>query len=304
MAGKKDSSQEEFRKKVAAEKAAWEAAERRSLESAYVERPSCWRFISAAGWTAGVGGLLCACGGILGLTGNAVISSDWAAIMTVTGLASLTGGIFSMYLRPQWTRTLMELRALQERAGARIASTSMDRLAQNEADSERRMKELNDDFVRRLETMVVNGTSSTADRLHAFETRLDRIVRDWEGGDEYSREAYNFIGEIRGTLAKLDRSIGELGTRLEKLEKEGDSETAVKEEEKPVLRGYGLTVKLGTSIRKPQRVQPPEEKQSVSEEPVDSPTDDETDGENDENDTDVGEEYGTEEHDRNYQDYE
>ena len=50
MLRKTDSSQEEFRKKVEERKAALEESERRALESAYVERPSCWRFIGVVGW--------------------------------------------------------------------------------------------------------------------------------------------------------------------------------------------------------------------------------------------------------------
>lgn len=265
MLKKNDSSQEEFKKKVEAQKAAIEESERRSLESAYVERPSCWRFIGAVGWIAGIGGLLSVCGGILGLLGITSIASDWSVVMIISGLAALVGGIFDIYLRPQWTRTLMELRALQERAGARIASTSMDRLAQNEADNERRIQASNDDLVRRLETSIAASTQDTSNRLRGFEMRLDKIVRDWEGGDEYSREAYNFIGTLNGTLEKLNKKIDSLGARMEKLESgtpvstESDSgkKEEPKTEEKTGLSSYRLAQKLNTTLPKPVPVKVP-----------------------------------------------
>lgn len=265
MLRKTDSSQEEFRKKVEERKAALEESERRALESAYVERPSCWRFIGVVGWIAGIGGLLSVCGGILGLFGVTEIASDWSVVMLVTGLASLIGGVFDIYLRPQWTRTLMELRALQERAGARIASTSMDRLAQNEAESERRIKELNDDLVKRLETSIAASTQDTSKTLRGFELRLDKIVRDWEGGDEYSREAYNFIGTLNGTLEKMNRNIDALGARLAKLESvtpapsgiDGGKKEQDGREVKAGLRGYQLAQQLKTTLSKPRPVKAP-----------------------------------------------
>lgn len=287
---KLDTSQEEFRKKAEAERKAKSERERASLERAYVEKPLCWRIMAALGWIAGVGGLAVLMEGMLGLMGMSAGLSIGPAGFVIIGAASLAGGVFSLYLRPQWTKTLMEMRALQERAGARIASTDMDRLAQNEAVSEARLRESNDKFVAQIQGLIQAGSQDTANRITLLEKRMEKIVQD----DEYSRASYNFLAELGGRLTNISGRIEKMekimngggpaqtdaSEKAESAKREPDPKTLVKERVRSKVNVFGTGI-----VVKPRNVTPAVREEQDEDSIPDPATDDyspaETDAEED-----------------------
>lgn len=81
----------------------------------YIEKPSCWRLFGFLGWATGLGGLLLVVVGGLSIyrPDISITLDNW--ILLLIGISSLAMAIISIFLRPQWTVTLMELRAMKKR---------------------------------------------------------------------------------------------------------------------------------------------------------------------------------------------
>ncbi|MGN1189244.1 MAG: hypothetical protein ACI4SL_02490 [Candidatus Ornithospirochaeta sp.] len=155
--------------------------EKRKDKRMSIEKPSCWRLFGLLGWTTGFGGfLLIAVEGLMIYKPEISINlSKW--VLLVIGISSLSLSIVCVFIRPQWTVNLMELRSLKKRVDSFPS---------------------NNDFVVLSETIV------------SFMTTMKTMSEDITKRENYyQREIHDTLLSLQSSLSKLE-SLQKINDKL------------------------------------------------------------------------------------------
>lgn len=165
----------------------------------YIEKPSCWRLFGFLGWATGLGGLLLVVvGGLSIYRPDITLTLDnW--ILLLIGINSLAMAIISIFLRPQWTVTLMELRAMKK---------SLDN-----SPSKEEFISLSEMVVSLMESFEsINEETQKKDNLFQRETR-DSLI--------YFKASFDKLQPLQNIGDKLiaqEKSIKAISASLEEIE--------------------------------------------------------------------------------------
>lgn len=165
----------------------------------YIEKPSCWRLYGFLGWTTGLGGLLLVTVGGLSIYRSdiSITLDNW--ILLLIGISSLAMAIISIFLRPQWTVTLMEMRAMKKRL--------------DNSPSKEEFISLSELVVSLMESVEnINEENKKKDSLFQRETR-DSLI--------YFKASFDKLQPLQNIGDKLiaqEKSIKAITTSLEEIE--------------------------------------------------------------------------------------